>query len=88
MDIFPDFGAVGAAAEFRSVIGALMTYVLIFAVLMIIVSAVTWALAAANGHFQTATRAKLGLWVACGAAALAGLGTAWANFLLGAGASL
>ncbi|UOQ89193.1 DUF6112 family protein [Agromyces endophyticus] len=88
MDVFPDFGAVGAAAEFRSVIGALMTYVLIFAVLMIIVSAVTWAIAAANGHFQTATRARLGLWIACGAAALAGVGVAWANFLLSVGATL
>ena len=88
MDIFPDFGAVGGAAELRSIIGALMTYVLIIAVLMIIVSAVTWAIATANGHYQTATRARLGLWVACGAAALAGLGVAWANFLLGVGSNL
>ena len=88
MDIFPDFGAVGAAVELRSIIGALMTYVLIFAVLMIVISAVAWALATANGHYQTATRARLGLWVASGAAALAGLGVAWANFLLGIGSFL
>ena len=87
MDIFPDFGAVGAGAELRSIIGALMTYVLIFAVLMMIISAVTWALATAIGHYQTATRSRIGLWVACGAAALAGLGVAWANFLLGLGSN-
>ncbi|WP_157009117.1 DUF6112 family protein [Agromyces laixinhei] len=88
MDVFPDFGAVGAAAELRSIIGALMTYVLIFAVLMMIISAVTWALATANGHVQAATRARLGVWVALGAAVLTGGGIAWANFLLDVGAEL
>lgn len=88
MEIFPDFGAVGAATELRGIIGALMTCVLIFAVLMLIVCAVTWALAAANGHFQAASRARLGVWVALGAAALGGGGIAWANFLLGVGGDI
>lgn len=88
MDIFPDFGAVGGAAELESIAGALLTFVLIVAVLMMIISGVTWALASANGHFQTATRARIGLWVACGAAALAGSGVAWVNFLLGVGSEL
>lgn len=52
---------------------------------MIIISGVTWALAAASGHFQIATRARLGLWAACRAAALAGAGVAWINFLLDVG---
>lgn len=88
MDIFPDFGAVGGAAELRSIAGALLTLVLIIAVLMMIISGITWALASANGHFQIATRARLGLWVACGAAALAGAGVAWVNFLLGVGTAI
>ncbi|MGI9824393.1 DUF6112 family protein [Agromyces sp. Marseille-Q5079] len=88
MDIFPDFGAVGAATQLRSIIGALMTYVLIFAVLMLIVSAVTWALASVNGHVQTATRARIGVWIALGSSALAGFGVAWVNYLLRLGASL
>lgn len=88
MDIFPDFGAVGGADELQSIVGALMTFVLIIAVLMMIISGVTWALASANGHFQTAARARIGVWVACGAAALAGVGVTWLNFLLGVGASL
>ncbi|MBT2498539.1 hypothetical protein J7E25_05475 [Agromyces sp. ISL-38] len=88
MDIFPDFGAVATAAELRSIVGALMTFVLIVAVLMMIISAVTWALASANGLYQTASRARLGLWVACGAAALAGVGVAWVNFLLNVGSRL
>ena len=88
MDIFPDFGAVGGAAELQSIVGALLTFVLIMAVLMMIISGVTWALASANGNFQTATRARIGLWVACGAAALAGSGVAWVNFLLDVGSTL
>jgi len=88
MDIFPDFGAVGGAAELESIAGALLTFVLIVAVLMMIISGVTWALASANGHFQTAARARIGLWLACGAAALAGAGVAWINFLLDFGSRL
>jgi hypothetical protein len=88
MDIFPDFGAVGGADELQGIVGALLTFVLIVAVLMMIINGVTWALASANGHFQTATRARIGLWVACGAAALAGAGVAWVNFLLGVGSTL
>ena len=88
MDVFPDFGAVGGASELKSIVGALLTFVLIIAVLMMIISAVTWALASAHGNFQTATRARVGLWVACGAAALAGAGVAWANFLLNVGSTL
>lgn len=88
MDIFPDFGAVGGAAELQSIVGALLTFVLIVAVLMVIISGVTWALATANGNFQAATKARTGLWVACGAAALAGAGVAWVNFLLDLGGRL
>lgn len=88
MDIFPDFGAVGGAAELQSIVGALLTIVLIVAVLMMIISGVTWALASANGNVQTATRARVGVWVACGAAALAGVGIAWVNFLLDVGSTL
>ena len=36
MDVFPDFGGVGAAEDLRVVIGALLMFVLIIAVL------VTW----------------------------------------------
>lgn len=88
MDIFPDFGAVGGAAELQNIVGALLTFVLVVAVLMMILCVVSWALATANGHFQSAAKARVGLWVACGAAALAGAGVAWVNFLLEMGGRL
>ena len=88
MDVFPDFGAIAGTAELRSIVGALLMFVLITAVLMMVISGVTWAVASANGNFQTATRARLGLFVGCCAAALAGAGVAWVNFLLDVGSTL
>ena len=63
-------------------------FVLITAVLMLIVCAIVWAVASAHGNYQAATKARTGLWVAVGAAALAGAGVAWVNFLLGVGTRL
>jgi hypothetical protein len=88
MDIFPDFSAVGGAEELQRIVGALLTFVLVIAVFMMIINGVTWALASANGYFQTAARARIGLWVSCGAAVLAGAGVAWVNFLLDVGSTL
>ena len=88
MDVFPDFGGVGADNELRAVIGALLMFVLIIAVLMLIVSAIIWAIASSTGNAHTATKARIGAWVALGTAALAGAGVAWVNFLLGVGTQL
>lgn len=88
MDVFPDFGAVGGAGDLRAIVGALLTFVLIIAVLMLIVCAIVWAVASFSGNFQAATRARVGLFVAVGAAALSGAGIAWVNFLLGVGSRL
>ncbi|MHB1235636.1 MAG: DUF6112 family protein [Microbacteriaceae bacterium] len=86
--VFPNFGAVDGAGQLKAVIGALLTFVLIIAVLMLIVCAVTWAVSSSHGNYQASTKARTGLWVALGAAALAGAGVAWMNFLLGVGATL
>lgn len=88
VSVFPDFGALDAAGQLRTVIGALLTVALIIAVLMLLVCAVGWAIASAHGNYQAATKARTGLLVALGAAALAGAGVAWMNFLLGVGATL
>ena len=84
----PDFGAVGGSSQLRAIIGALLTYGLITAVLMVIICAATWTLGSANGSWQTANRAKTGLFVALGGAVLTGGALAWANWLLDVGASL
>jgi len=88
MGIFPDFGAVGGGADLRDIVGALLMYVLVFAVLMILICAVTWAITSSSGNYQSAVRARAGVFVAVGAAALAGAGVAWMNFLIGVGQQL
>ena len=88
MDVFPDFGGVGAADNLRTIIGALLMFVLIIAVLMLIASAIIWAIASSTGSPHTATKARLGAWVALGTAVLAGAGVTWVNFLLGVGENL
>ena len=85
MDVFPDFGGVGAAADLRTVIGALLMFVLIIAVLMLIVSAIVWAISSSTGNPHTATKGRIGAWVALCTAGLAGAGVAWVNFLLSVG---
>jgi hypothetical protein len=86
--VYPNFGGVGGVGQLASIVGALLTLVLIVAVLMLIVCAVTWAIFNAQGNYQASTRARTGLWVAVGAAALAGAGATWVNFLIDLGSGL
>jgi len=86
--VAPDFDAIGGSDGLRSVVGALLTYVLIVAILMLVICAATWALAASSGSWHTAQKAKVGLLVALGGATLTGAALAWANWLLDVGAHL
>ena len=88
MDVFPDFDGLGGIGDLRAVIGALLTFVLIVAVLMLIVSAIVWAIAAANGNHAIASKRRTGVLVALGAAVLAGGGVAWMNWLIALGDQL
>jgi hypothetical protein len=86
--VFPDFGAVSGSSDLKHIVGALLTYGLLTAVLMVIVCAVAWAVASAYGSWHGATRAKTGLLVALGGAVLTGGALAWTNWLLDIGAQL
>lgn len=86
--IGPDFGAVGSSGQLRQIVGALLTFGLLTAVLMIVVCSATWAVASSNGSWHAASKAKTGLFVALGGAAFTGGALAWANWLLDIGASL
>lgn len=88
MDVFPDFEGMSGIADLRAVVGALLTFVLIIAVLMLIVCAIVWAIATANGNHTTATKARIGAWTALGATVLAGGGVAWMNWLINLGQQL
>ncbi len=86
--VFPDFAALGDQSTLIAVIGALLTFVLVIACLMLILSAAAWALAASHGNHHSVGKARTGVLVSIGAAALAGAGIGWINFLLHLGSSL
>lgn len=86
--VYPDFGAADAAIGLGAAVGALLTAVLIVAILMLIVCAVSWAYADAKGNYLAAVRARAGLFVALGAAVLAGAATTWGDFLIDVGAGM
>ena len=88
MDVFPDFDGIGGIGDLRAVIGALLMFVLITSVLMVIVSAIIWAIAAANGNYSAAGKGRTGVLVALGTAALAGAGITWLNWLINLGDQL
>ena len=84
----PNFGALGGTGDLRAIVGALLSYGLLVAALMLVVSAATWALASGSGSWHTAQKAKTGVLVALGGATLTGGALAWANWLLDLGAHL
>lgn len=88
MGVFPDFDGLGSIGDLRAVVGALLTLVLIVAVLMLIVSAIVWAIATSHGNYATASKGRTGVLVSLGAAVLAGGGVAWMNWLLNLGQQL
>ncbi|WP_315278924.1 DUF6112 family protein [Kocuria carniphila] len=88
MNVFPDFDGLGGICDLREIVGALLTIVLIVAVLMLIVSAIIWAIASANGNLAAASKARTGVLVALVAAVLAGGGVAWMNWLIHLGDQL
>ncbi|WP_167131788.1 DUF6112 family protein [Paramicrobacterium chengjingii] len=88
MGVFPDFDGLGGIGDLKQVIGALLTVVLIVAVLMIVVSAICWALGASHGNPSLASKGRIGVLVGIGAAALAGAAVAWMNWLITLGSQL
>lgn len=88
MNVFLDFDGLGGIGDLSQVIGALLTIVLIVAVLMVIVSALCWALGAPHGNHALAVKGRVGVLVGVGAAVLAGAGVAWVNWLIVLGRQL
>ncbi|WP_337006979.1 MULTISPECIES: DUF6112 family protein [unclassified Microbacterium] len=88
MGVFPNFGGLAGIGDLKQVVGALFMFVVVIAVLMLIVSAICWAIAAAQGNYSAATKGRVGVLVALGAAVLAGGGVAWMNWLIALGQRL
>ena len=87
MNIYPDFRALGDNTTLQTVIGAILTFIFITAVLIMMISDITWVLSTAHGN-HTTTKARTELLVVLGAAALIGAGVAWLNWLTNLGDQL
>lgn len=88
MDVFPDFDGLSGISDLQQVVGALLMFVLVIAVLMVIVSGAIWAIAASTGNYAAAAKGRVGVLIALGAAVLAGGGVAWMNWLIDVGQQL
>lgn len=88
MNVFPDFDGLSGIGDLREAAGALLMFVLVVAVLMLVVSAICWAIAASTGNYSGAAKGRIGVLVALGAAILAGAGVAWLNWLIALGRQL
>jgi len=84
LNVTPDTSAV-TGTTLESVVGALLTIVLVASVASLIAAAIMWAYGQANGNYQIASKGKAGVLVALGAAILSGAGVAWTNFLINVG---
>ena len=69
MNIYLDFDSLSGIVNLATIAGALLTFVLVIAVLMLVISAI-------------ASKSRTGILVALGAAILASAGVAWLNWLL------
>ena len=87
MIVFPDFGTLGIDT-LEDVIGAALMFVLVVSVLMLIISAVSWAIGTWGGNPQTAARGRVGVLVSLGGAAMAGAAITIVNVLLSYGTTL
>ena len=85
MGVFPDFDGLGGIGDLRAVVGALLTFVLIVAVLMLIVSAIVCAYGANSSNPHLAGRGKIGVLVSCGAAVICGASVTLINFFWNVG---
>lgn len=88
MNVFPDFGSLGGIGDLKLIIGAALTIILVVAVLMLIVSAIGWALTIASGNYSAASKARTGVLLALGSAILAGGAVTWMNWLINLGEHL
>lgn len=88
VSVFPDFGALGGEDLIYDILGALLTFVLVFSLLMLLVSAIVWAVGASTGSMPLAARGRTGVLVSLGGAALGGAGVSLLNFLVDIGSTI
>ncbi|TFC44872.1 hypothetical protein E3T24_13975 [Cryobacterium sp. TmT2-59] len=88
IDIDPNTDGLPGIEQLRVIVGAAMTVGLILAVLALIIAAVVWGYGANSSNPHLASRGKLGVLVACGAAIVCGASVTLVNFFWTVGQSV
>lgn len=85
IDITPNGTGLPGIEQLRVMVGAVMTLGLILSVLALIVAAIMWGFGANSSNPHLASRGKLGVLVACGAAVICGSAVTLVNFFWNVG---
>ncbi len=88
IDIGPNTDGLPGIEQLRIIVGAAMTVGLILAVLALIFAAIVWGFGANSSNPHLASRGKLGVLVACGAAIVCGASVTLVNFFWTVGQSV
>ncbi|MBN9151086.1 MAG: hypothetical protein KF739_00600 [Cryobacterium sp.] len=88
IDIGPNTDGLPGIEQLRIIVGAAMTVGLILAVLALIIAAIVWGFGANSSNPHLASRGKLGVLVACGAAIVCGASVTLVNFFWTVGQSV
>ena len=85
IDITPNGTGLPGIDQLRVIVGAFMTLGLILSVLALIVAAIMWGFGANSSNPHLASRGKVGVLVACGAAIVCGSAVTLVNFFWNVG---
>lgn len=85
IDITPNGTGLPGIEQLRVIVGAVMTVGLILSVLALIVAAIVWGFGANSSNPHLASRGKVGVFVACGAAIICGAAVTLINFFWAVG---
>lgn len=88
IDITPNSSGLPGIAALGRIVGAVMTVGLILSALALILAAIVWGFGANSSNPSLASRGKVGVVVACGAALLCGAAVTLVNFFWHVGQSV
>ncbi len=88
IDIAPNSSGLPGIAALGQIVGAVMTFGLILSALALILAAIVWGFGANSSNPSLASRGKVGVVVACGAALLCGAAVTLVNFFWHVGQSV
>lgn len=85
IDITPNDSGLPGLPQLKVIVGAVMTFGLALSVLALLIAAVVWGFGANSANPHLASRGKLGVLIAIGAALICGASVALINFAWGVG---